>query len=72
MTHAPTPRHETSAVQTVGSALQPHRPRVLADIDQERMASIALHRGVAAMPVVDAGGRLIGVVGLTAAWSPPS
>lgn len=49
----------------VGSALQPDRPRVPADIDQEKMASIALHHGVAAMPVVDAGGRLVGVVGST-------
>ena len=53
------------ADKAVGGALQPDRPRVLADIDQEKMASIALHHGVAAMPVVDAGGRLVGVVGST-------
>lgn len=38
-------------------------PRVLPGTDQEMMASTALHHGVAAMPVVDAAGRLVGVVG---------
>lgn len=38
-------------------------PRVLPGTDQENMASTALHHGVAAMPVVDAAGRLVGVVG---------
>jgi magnesium transporter len=38
-------------------------PRVLPGTDQEHMASMALHHGVAAMPVVDADGRLVGVVG---------
>lgn len=37
--------------------------RVHSGIDQERMASIALRHGVAAMPVVDEAGRLVGVVG---------
>jgi magnesium transporter len=32
-------------------------------MDQEKMASHALHHGVNALPVVDAAGRLIGVVG---------
>lgn len=38
-------------------------PRVAPGIDQERMASVALHHGVGAVPVVDADGRLVGVVG---------
>jgi magnesium transporter len=38
-------------------------PRVLPGADQELMASIALHHGVAAMPVADEAGRLVGVVG---------
>lgn len=38
-------------------------PRVLPGADQELMASIALHHHVAAMPVVDEAGRLVGVVG---------
>lgn len=49
----------------LGGAVQPGQPRVAADIDQEKMASIALHHGVAAMPVVDADGRLVGVVAST-------
>jgi magnesium transporter len=39
--------------------------RVLPGTDQEKMASIALHHGVAALPVVDETGRLVGVVGPT-------
>jgi magnesium transporter len=50
---------------TIGGAVQPGGPRVVADTDQEKMASIALHHGVAAMPVVDAEGRLVGVVAST-------
>lgn len=38
-------------------------PRVPPGTDQEHMASMALHHGVAAMPVVDAAGHLVGVVG---------
>ncbi len=49
----------------LGGALHPGQPRVVADTDQEKMASIALHHGVAAMPVVDAEGRLVGVVAST-------
>ena len=45
------------------AAMQRHRPRILPGADQEMMASMALHHGVAAMPVVDAVGRLVGVVG---------
>lgn len=38
-------------------------PRVAPGVDQEKMASIALHHGVGALPVVDDDGRLVGVVG---------
>jgi magnesium transporter len=44
-------------------AMHRDQPRVRSDTDQEEMASIALHHGVAAMPVVNAAGRLLGVVG---------
>jgi magnesium transporter len=50
----------------LGDAVQGDQPRARADTDQEEMASMALHHGVAAMPVVDADGRLIGVVGSVA------
>ncbi len=49
----------------LGGAVKPGQPRVASDIDQEKMASMALHHGVAAMPVVDADGRLVGVVAST-------
>jgi magnesium transporter len=40
-----------------------HRcPHVLPDVDQERVASVALHHGISAVPVVDRSGRLLGVV----------
>jgi magnesium transporter len=38
-------------------------PVVAPDLDQERMATHAIEHGVSAMPVVDARGRLLGVVG---------
>lgn len=41
-------------------------PRVAPGVDQEQMASVALHHGVGAVPVVDADGRLVGVVGAAA------
>jgi len=37
-------------------------PRVHADTDQERAASLALHHGVDALAVVDAGGHALGVM----------
>lgn len=46
-----------------GAAMRRDDPRVPPGADQERMASIALHHGVAAVPVVDEHGRLVGVVG---------
>ena len=48
---------------TLGRAARRDRPQVLPGTDQERMASVALHHRVAALPVVDETGRLLGVVG---------
>lgn len=42
--------------------IQRRCPHVLPDVDQERVASIALHHGLSAVPVVDRSGRLLGVV----------
>lgn len=46
----------------IGDAAQTGFPRVHADTDQERVASLALHHTLSAMPVIDARGRLLGVV----------
>lgn len=48
--------------QPVGQAMS-RGPRVLPGLDQEHVASHALHHGVTAMPVVDGDGRLVGVIG---------
>lgn len=45
------------------AARERHTPRIARGADQERMASLALRHGAAAMPVVDDDGRLVGVVG---------
>jgi len=45
------------------ASAQRNSPRVLPGTDQELMASMALHHGVAAVPVVDQSDRLVGVVG---------
>lgn len=50
----------------LGGVMRQDTPRVLSDTDQEKMASVALHHGMAAMPVVDDVGHLVGVVGSTA------
>jgi magnesium transporter len=47
----------------VESAAAVEVPHVLPDTDQERVASIALHHHLSAVPVVERGGRLVGVVG---------
>jgi magnesium transporter len=47
----------------LGRAARHHPPTVPPGADQERMASVALHHGLTAVPVVDAEGRLVGVVG---------
>lgn len=51
---------------TVGQAMRPNGPRVPPGLDQEHVASHALHHGVAAMPVVGDDGRLVGVIGAEA------
>lgn len=48
--------------QKVGELLQPDCPHIHPDVDQERVASLALHHLLSAVPVVDRGGRLLGVV----------
>lgn len=45
------------------AATRRNGPRVMPGTDQEMMASMALHHGVAAVPVVDSADRLVGVVG---------
>jgi len=45
----------------LGDAMQ-SCPAVHAGEDQEKVASVALHHGIASVPVVDAGRRLLGVV----------
>ena len=51
--------------QPLGRAARKDHPTVLPGTHRERMASVALHHGVAALPVVDEAGRLVGVVGPT-------
>ncbi len=46
----------------IGEAMQASFPRVEPGTDQERAASLALHHGADALPVVDASGRLQGVM----------
>lgn len=46
----------------VGQVANPHFPKVHAETDQERVASLALHHELSAIPVTDAQGRLVGVV----------
>jgi len=47
----------------VGGVMRHGGPQVSPGLDQEHVASHALHHHVTAMPVVDAQGRLLGVVG---------
>lgn len=49
----------------LGQVARRDRVHVQPGTDQETMASIALHHGVAALPMVDESGRLLGVVGPT-------
>ena len=46
----------------LGEAMLQRVPTVHRDEDQERIASIALHNGLDAVPVVDLNGRLLGIV----------
>jgi magnesium transporter len=48
--------------QPMGEAMKADFPRVLPDVDQEKVASLALHHVLNAIPVVDRHGRLLGVV----------
>jgi magnesium transporter len=50
------------ADRPVGEAMRRDFPRVDAEADQERVASLALHHVLDAVPIVDRGGRLLGVV----------
>jgi len=47
---------------TIGAAMRKDRIAVHADVDQERVASMALHHAVSAVPVVDYNGHLLGIV----------
>jgi len=59
----PIARLFASAAQArVGEIAVPGFPSVSAETDQEHAASIALHHRVDALPVVDAGGRALGVM----------
>jgi magnesium transporter len=46
----------------MADAARSRYPRVRSDTDQERVASLALHHAVSAIPVVDVKGRLLGIV----------
>jgi magnesium transporter len=46
----------------LGEVMDRDYPRVRPEDDQETAASLALHRGVESLPVVDAEGRLLGVM----------
>jgi len=52
----------TPAGTTVGEAMVRDYPRVHPEDDQEHAASAALHHAVDALPVVDAGGALLGAM----------
>jgi len=52
----------TPAARRMHEAMDADFPRVAPTLDQERAASLALHHGVDALPVVGDGGRLLGVL----------
>jgi magnesium transporter len=52
----------SEAKTPLAQIVSPTFPRVPADMDQEHAASLALHHGVDALPVVDAQGRPLGVM----------
>ncbi len=52
----------TDPERPLGKEIAKDHPRVRPEEDQEHAASIALHHGVDALPVVDAAGRLLGVM----------
>jgi magnesium transporter len=51
-----------SGAVAMRDAMDPVFPRVVPDDDQEHAASVALHHGVDALPVVDHEGRLLGIM----------
>jgi magnesium transporter len=51
-----------SADAPLSSCMEPAFPRVATTDDQEHAASVALHHGVDALPVVDAQGRPLGIM----------
>jgi magnesium transporter len=51
-----------AASATLGEIMRADFPRIAADADQERAASLALHHGVDALAVTDADGRALGVM----------
>jgi len=59
---APLARVFAGGTQAIGAIADRDFPRVTPESDQEHAASLALHHGVDALPVVDAGGRALGVM----------
>ena len=59
---APLARVFAGGTQAIGEIADRDFPRVTPESDQEHAASLALHHGVDALPVVDAGGRALGVM----------
>jgi magnesium transporter len=51
-----------AAEQPLAEIMNAQPPRVSPQLDQERVATLAIQSGVAAVPVVDTDGRLLGVV----------
>lgn len=48
--------------RTMGDAMRRDCPKAFADVDQEKIASLALHHVLNAVPIIDHGERLLGVV----------
>jgi magnesium transporter len=59
---APLAKVLAGGTQAIGEIADRDFPRVTPESDQEHAASLALHHGVDALPVVDAGGRALGVM----------
>jgi magnesium transporter len=59
---APLAKVLAGGTQAIGEIADRDFPRVTPESDQEHAASLALHHGVDALPVVDAAGRALGVM----------
>ncbi len=59
---APLAKVFAGGMRALGEIADRDFPRVTPESDQEHAASLALHHGVDALPVVDAGGRALGVM----------